>query len=257
MNKNESITFTVVTVVYNGVHLIEETILSVIAQKPVNFEYIIIDGGSNDGTLAVLEKYKTYIDKLISERDNGIYDAMNKGVAFASGNWINFLNAGDVFEPGILKKIEPFTTNIYTDIIYGEVSIQKDNQVILQIPFDQNSINYTMPFCHQSAFTRTCHLRTFPFSLRYKICSDYDFFLKCRLRGFVFINIKLPVSRFLYGGVSTGISRRFVKEQMQIIWRNHNRMYNRLFYLYKFMKSLIPINRSTLKTYFSHLMEKK
>ena len=95
----------IVTVVFNDVNHIEETILSVIGQSCENTEYIVIDGGSTDGTLDVINKYRDCIDYLISESDVGIYDAMNKGISVATGNWINFMNAGDIFIPDIFPEI--------------------------------------------------------------------------------------------------------------------------------------------------------
>ena len=88
---------TVVTVVLNGEKDFERTILSVINQSYKNIEYIVIDGGSTDGTLDIIERYKDKIDYVIIEKDRGIYDAMNKGINIASGDWINFMNSGDIF----------------------------------------------------------------------------------------------------------------------------------------------------------------
>ena len=93
MNKKISI----ITVCFNSVETIEETICSVITQSYSNFEYIIIDGGSSDGTLDILLKYKKYITKIIVEKDNGIYDAINKGILLSTGDIIGCLNSDDSF----------------------------------------------------------------------------------------------------------------------------------------------------------------
>ena len=94
MEKNK---LSIVTVVKNSSNTIEKTIKSVLSQNYKNFEYIIIDGGSNDGTLEIVQKYKDRISKIISENDYGIWDAMNKGINLAEGDIIGFLNSGDIY----------------------------------------------------------------------------------------------------------------------------------------------------------------
>ena len=108
----------IITVVFNGEKYLEETIQSVINQTYSNVEYIIIDGGSSDGTLDIIKKYEERIDYWVSEKDKGIYDAMNKGIDVASGEWINFMNAGDGFyADDVLDKI--FILNQYTPMQKG------------------------------------------------------------------------------------------------------------------------------------------
>ena len=113
----------IVTVSYNAVLTIEQTILSVINQTYPNVEYIIIDGGSTDGTVDIIKKYEDKIAYWVSEPDKGIYDAMNKGVVVATGEWINFMNAGDIFTDGdVIDKL--FHQNIIINrvgIVFGDV----------------------------------------------------------------------------------------------------------------------------------------
>jgi len=112
----------VITVCYNSVRTIEETIVSVINQRDANVEYLVIDGGSTDGTLNVLQKYQAHIDKIVSEPDNGIYDAMNKGLALASGDIVGFLNADDLFaEDCVLKNIAELFENFSPDACFGDL----------------------------------------------------------------------------------------------------------------------------------------
>ena len=117
----------IITVVYNGIEFLEETIKSVIAQTYPNIEYIIVDGGSKDGTLDIIKKYEAHISKWISEPDKGIYDAMNKGIDLATGDWQNFLNAGDSFvDNNVLEKI--FTTNLENiTLVYGDIIAIREN----------------------------------------------------------------------------------------------------------------------------------
>lgn len=99
-------TISIITVCYNAGSIIERTILSVISQDFTDYEYIIIDGGSSDDTLKIIDKYKNKISLIISEKDNGIYDAMNKGIKLAHGKWLNFMNAGDIFSnKNVLKDV--------------------------------------------------------------------------------------------------------------------------------------------------------
>jgi len=113
---------TIITVSYNAVKTIEDTILSVINQTYPNIEYIIIDGGSTDGTLDIIKKYQDKITYWVSEPDKGIYDAMNKGTLKATGVWLNFMNAGDTFyDHQVLEKVFKDKDWSNTDVIYGDV----------------------------------------------------------------------------------------------------------------------------------------
>jgi len=162
---------TIVTVVFNGEAFIENTILSVINQNYRNMEYVVIDGGSTDCTLNIIKKYAHRIDCLVSEKDNGIYDAMNKGVQRASGEWINFLNAGDSisFDPDCLSK---YDSNV-TLFVYGNAIVKDGRGGTLYISgkeIQQSDLLNSMPVCHQAIF----YSRKFilPYDLRYKIIAD-------------------------------------------------------------------------------------
>jgi len=116
-------TVSIVTVVYNRVNQLEETILSVLNQQFDKFEYIIIDGGSTDGTIDLIRKYEDRIAYWISEKDKGIYDAMNKGIDAAKGKWINFMNCGDRFMPDALSSVFSEDHN-GADIVFGDTIIR-------------------------------------------------------------------------------------------------------------------------------------
>jgi len=155
----------IITVVFNGEKYLEETIQSVINQSYDNVEYIIIDGGSTDGTVDIIKKYEGQIDYWVSEKDKGIYDAMNKGCVLALGDGINFLNAGDWYNG---------------DVINSKIKIPS----LVPVKFtEKNKIKrFTrkkaawlgMPYCHQGVFFKN---RKKLYSELYKISSDYQYFL--------------------------------------------------------------------------------
>jgi len=126
MNDTSSPLISIITVVYNGKALLEKTIRSVLEQTYHPIEFIIVDGGSNDGTLDIIKRYEKQISTWITEKDEGIYHAMNKGVAMASGAWICFLNCGDVLVNNhtIQEVVEGIKTNNYPDILYGNILVR-------------------------------------------------------------------------------------------------------------------------------------
>lgn len=165
----------IVTVVYNGEEFLEETILSVINQSYDNVEYIIIDGGSSDGTLDIIKKYEDRVDYWVSEQDAGIYDAMNKGIDASSGNGLLFLNAGDYFVSDVLNDniIVPSFIKVKYKNFFGNYT-------------DVKLKNYKsgLPNCHQGIIFENLKKK---YNLEYKIAADYDFYLQHEY------NIKLPI----------------------------------------------------------------
>lgn len=146
----------IITVTYNAVSFVEETILSVLGQDFHDYEYLVVDGGSTDGTLEILKKYEGWLH-FISEPDKGIYDAMNKGIARSTGEWLYFLNAGDAFySPGVLGEI--FTeANVQNNLlIYGDVRTRNHPTGVERTighAVDISSFYYRVGLCHQAAFT--------------------------------------------------------------------------------------------------------
>ncbi|WP_320035349.1 glycosyltransferase family 2 protein [Halarcobacter sp.] len=193
----------IVTVTYNAEHFLEQTILSILKQKYPNIEYIIIDGNSSDKTVEIIKKYEKYISYWTSESDKGIYDAMNKGISISTGEWINFMNAGDSFVEEdtickIMNELEPETDLIAGDIYY----IAEDNKKSYK---SHKEIYYPLDnmFCyHQTLFTKTYIMKNIPFSLEFSIAADYDFVLNCFLRNYNFQFVNFPIANFLAGGIS-------------------------------------------------------
>ena len=167
----------VVTVSFNCVKNIEKTICSVINQTYKNIEYIIIDGGSTDGTLDIIKKYDRYISYWKSGPDKGIYDAMNKAIKIANGQWISFMNCGDLFyNENVLSEVFNSDTSEF-DVIYG--SVQKnwgDGKKLIVYPDEVKSVE--MPFCHQSSFVKTQYMKEFLFDTHYKVVADRNFFIQ-------------------------------------------------------------------------------
>ena len=159
----------IVTVVYNGEEFLEETIQSVINQSYANVEYIIIDGGSTDGTIDIIKKYEDKIDYWVSEKDNGIYDAMNKGIKVANGDWIYFLGADDILYNILNDLIKEFDTE--KDAIYGDVYMPKKHKL-----YNGKFSKFNLMFnniCHQAIFYNKKIFKNKKFDLKYKILADY------------------------------------------------------------------------------------
>jgi len=146
----------IITVVYNSVSTLEQTILSVINQTYENIEYIIIDGGSTDGTLNIIKKYQDIINYWISEPDKGIYDAMNKGIERASGEWIQFLNSGDVFvSTEVLESVFKNDISDNIGILYGDsTETKKYCDMTHYADRDINSLSFSPIYRHNASFVR-------------------------------------------------------------------------------------------------------
>ena len=154
----------IITVVYNGEEFLEETVLSVLNQSYKNIEYIIIDGGSTDGTVDIIKKYEDEIDYWVSEADKGIYDAMNKGIDVATGEWINFINAGDKLlhlEEKDLKNNRHTFTNYFYD---------KAKYRVFRNSLDKFYMTRNMP-CHQSIIYKRDEIVKYDVSI--KIIADF------------------------------------------------------------------------------------
>ncbi len=194
---------TVITVVLNGEKYLEETIQSVLNQTYDNVEYIIIDGGSTDGTLDIIKKYEHAIDYWVSERDKGIYDAMNKGIDVASGEWINFMNAGDgFFDFYVLSKI--FTQNELQniDVVYGNHNVMYPNKMRIAKAGKIENIWKGSQFCHQASFISSKVHKKNKFNLSNRIGADFEFFYKLHRMGKSFRYLDLIIANYSAGGLS-------------------------------------------------------
>ena len=196
---------TIVTVCYNTVESIEKTILSVVNQTYQNVEYIIIDGGSMDGTVDIIKKYAGNIAYWVSEPDNGIYEAMNKGIAKATGDYINFMNAGDYFVNNhVLTDIVESIQKDCVDVVFGNVVYLIDGTYYEEEarPFYGNHIKHSMGFCHQSCFVKTDMAKRFPFDLKYRLAADYNMIMNISRNHGTFNHVNMPVAYYDMNGVS-------------------------------------------------------
>lgn len=191
----------VITVTYNAEQYLERTIQSVRGQDYDAIEYIVIDGASNDGTIDIIRQYADDIDFWVSEADEGIYDAMNKAIDVASGEWINFMNAGDTFAD--VDTISMFVERIDedADLICGNMWRNKEG-LTLRKPLGLEYVYDAMFVWHQALFTRTGLMKEMKFDKRLKVAGDYEFVLRCYSEGCTFKFIDLPIANYLEGGVS-------------------------------------------------------
>ena len=207
----------IVTVSYNAVATIEKTILSVINQTYPNIEYIIIDGGSTDGTVDIIKKYEDKIAYWVSEPDKGIYDAMNKGIRVATGEWINFMNCGDSFyQHNVIYEV--FQRKIQGDVVYGDTHIIEKWGAIVEKPMDLDCMKEITPFCHQSSFVKLERMKMQEFNLKYSICADRDFFYKLWKQQVSFSYVPIVISSFdkSIGSLSGDSPVQMMKENLLI-----------------------------------------
>lgn len=195
---------TVITIVLNAVRVIERTLKSVIAQDYPNLEYIVVDGRSSDGTLELIQKYKHGISTLISEPDGGIYEAMNKGAALAKGEWILFMNAGDLFvENDVITRTFAGCNWSECDVIYGDGIFSSDEYRLVERAPDRVTLTDGNGFSHQSTFVRATLQKEYGFDVSERVAADYDFFLRLYKANKVFRRVDVVISEFFIGGFST------------------------------------------------------
>lgn len=214
----------IITIVYNNVRDIEHTILSVINQTYSAIEYIIIDGASTDGTLDIIHKYRGSIDILISEKDNGIYDAMNKGLSKATGDYVLFLNSGDeLYDNHTIQTIVEKGNG--ADIIFGETKLVDEQRKIIgdrrhKAPahFDWKSFQYGMNVCHQAIYVKREIAE--PYDLKYKLSADVDWVIRAAKKAKTTQNVQTYVARYLVGGMSQKRHKQSLKERYSI-FKNH------------------------------------
>lgn len=208
----------IITVVYNGVKTIEQTILSVLEQSYKNIEYIIIDGLSTDGTQEIVRKYQDSIAYFVSEKDNGLYDAMNKGIQKATGEIVGIINSDDWYAKDAIESIVNYFERYEADLVYGDVVFVDQNgreRPNIKKPIDH--IWFQCVIQHPGIFVkRSIYERFGCYNTKYKIAADYDFMLRLYSENVRFGYVDKVVSYFRLGGLSTVLKRRAEDEAYQV-----------------------------------------
>lgn len=222
--------FSIITVTYNAGKVLEDTIQSVVFQTYRNVEYIIVDGGSTDNTLDVVHKYQERICKVISEPDKGLYDAMNKGIRMATGDYLCFLNAGDeLHENETLQKIV-FTLKgkELPDVIYGETAIVDEEGHFLHMRrlstpehLHWKSFKEGMLVCHQAFFARRELALANPYDLRYRFSADFDWCIRIMKQSKYLHNTHLTLIDYLNEGMTTQNHKASLKERFRIMTKHY------------------------------------
>jgi glycosyltransferase involved in cell wall biosynthesis len=191
----------VITVVLNGEKFIEETFKSVFAQSYKNIEYIVVDGGSKDDTLDIIKKNEDRIDFWISEKDQGIYYAMNKGITLATGEIIGILNADDHYSKDCVQHVVDAYLRTKADVIHGDIILITGTQSRMKP--DIATMNEKPSIFHPTCFVKKSVYQSIgAFDTRYRISSDYDFLLRCLKKGCTFHYVPEVLTYFRPGGMS-------------------------------------------------------
>lgn len=208
--------YSIITINYNNKRGLEHTIKSVIDQTCSSFEYIIIDGGSTDDSIDVIKNYNAHIDYWVSEKDHGVYHAMNKGVAQANGEYLIFMNSGDCFHsPDVLDSVSKYEEDIICGKVFkGNSTIASGHKrpTITLVDLMRGSLP------HQAMFIKKYLLLRHPYDERYKILSDWKFCIETLIfDNCSFRNVDTIVADYDISGISTNSNGLLPKEREQIL----------------------------------------
>lgn len=220
--------FSIITVTYNAESVLEDTIQSVITQTYKNVEYIIVDGGSKDHTLDIIHKYREHIHTLVSEPDKGLYDAMNKGISLATGDYLCFLNAGDALheDDTLFQMVHTLTGPELPDVIYGETAIVDEEGHFLRMrrlsapeELTWKSFKHGMLVCHQAFFARRDQVE--PYDLAYRFSADFDWCIRVMKKSRVLHNTHLVLIDYLNEGMTTRNHKASLRERFHIMCHHY------------------------------------
>jgi glycosyltransferase involved in cell wall biosynthesis len=251
----EELKVSIITVCYNSGETIRDAIESVIAQDYADIEYIVVDGGSTDNTLAIIEEYRTSISVLISEADRGIYDAMNKGVALATGDVVGLLNSDDFYESrhAISTVVAAFNSAPAADVVFGDVvfvaadDLTRVTRYYSSETFKPWKLRFGWMPPHPATFVRNQVYKRFGgYSLKYKISSDYEIFVRWLLVNKLnYSRIDKVLVRMRAGGASTAGIKSSIRLNKEIVRAcRENGIYTNIFMvLFKIPFKLLELLR--------------
>ncbi len=227
---------TIITVVYNSEDYIERTIQSVLSQSFKNIEHVILDGGSKDNTLNIIKRYNDEIAFWKSEKDHGIYDAMNKAQKYSSGDYLMFLNSGDEFNDNdVLKNV--FSKELSADVYYGDTLITdvegnplRNRRLRPPMRLNWKDFRYGMLVCHQSIIIK--RELSVEYNLSYRIAADIDWAIRSIKQAKKIVNTQITISKFMEGGMSTIHHRKGLNERFKILSSHFGLMPNLLVHFY-------------------------
>ncbi len=237
MNNLNKPLISIVTIVYNGEQFLERTIQSIIGQTYDRIEYIIIDGNSKDKTVEIIKKYSSKIAFWQSEPDKGLYDAMNKGIKVAKGDYLLFINAGDeLYETDTIKKIVNSSAEL-PDIYYGETLMVNEafeplgtrSEVTphkLPSHLKWQDMAYGMVVCHQSILVKRSIADLY--AINHPYCADIDWIIKALKKSSNAVNVGFNVSRYLKGGISDKQLKKSLVDRFNVM-REHFGLFRTLF----------------------------
>jgi len=237
------LTISVITVCWNAMKTIDKTLRSMASQSYPHVEYIVVDGASTDGTLDVVRNHASHITTMVSEKDNGIYDAMNKGIELATGDVLYFLNADDSFvDDEVLADIaRVFAEDERRQYVYGNVVYEDAPDGIVYgpaVPFRDGSVREILwkPFCHQATFVRrTLFDRLGKYDLKFRYVADYEWYLKAfKADPGGFHQVDRNIAHYYYQGRSFAQGEKTRKEKAVVYFR-HLRSFDMLWYYLRYM----------------------
>ena len=246
MHNHPTPKFSVITVCYNAEATIEDTIQSVISQTYHHVEYIIVDGASKDRTMDIVNRYREHIAIIVSERDKGLYDAMNKGIGLATGDYLCFLNAGDSFheDDTLQQTVHSIHTPQLPDVLYGETELVDHEGHFLRMRrlsapevLTWKSFRQGMLVCHQAFFPRRDLVM--PYDLRYRFSADFDWCIKIMRKSKVLHNTHLTLIDYLAEGMTTRNHKASLKERFSIMTRHYGWTSTLAFHLWFVLRLLL------------------